>query len=90
MPEDGSVIVRVTPVAGFQGLMRVQDALARLPGVHQTAVEAYAQGEARLRLDLSNLTDSDEIAGGLSTTLGLPVRVRDVSEADRIMTVVLG
>ena len=30
-PEDGSVLLRVAPVAGFQGLMRVQDALVRLP-----------------------------------------------------------
>src|SRR5690606_31915853 len=30
-PEAGSVVLRVSPVSGFQGLMRVQDALVHLP-----------------------------------------------------------
>ncbi len=90
VPEDGSVLVRVAPVAGFQGLMRVQDALARLRGVRQTAVEAYSQGEARLRLELTEVTDSDEIADGLAGTLSTPVHVRDASEAERSMLIVLG
>lgn len=90
VPEDGSVLVRVTPVAGFQGLMRVQDALARLRGVRQTAVEAYSQGEARLRLELTDRTDSEEIADGLAGTLSTPVQVRNASEAERSMLIVLG
>lgn len=90
VPEDGSVLVRVAPVAGFQGLMRVQDALARLRGIRQTAVEAYSQGEARLRLEIGEVTDSDEIAGGLAGTLSVPVQVREVSEAERSMLIVLG
>lgn len=90
VPEDGSVLVRVAPVAGFQGLMRVQDALARLRGVRQTAVEAYSQGEARLRLELTEVTDSDEIADGLAGTLSMPAQVRDASEAERSMLIVLG
>lgn len=90
VPEDGSVLVRVAPVAGFQGLMRVQDALARLRGIRQTAVEAYSQGEARLRLEIGEVTDSDEIAGGLAGTLSVPVQVREASEAERSMLIVLG
>ncbi|RJQ08755.1 MAG: hypothetical protein C4558_07585 [Dehalococcoidia bacterium] len=90
VPEDGSVLVRVAPVAGFQGLMRVQDALARLRGIRQTAVEAYSQGEARLRLELTEVTGSDEIADGLAGTLSMPVQVRDASEAERSMLIVLG
>jgi len=90
VPEDGSVLVRVAPVAGFQGLMRVQDALARLRGVRQTAVEAYSQGEARLRLELTEVTDSDEIADGLAGTLSVPAQVREASEPERSMLIVLG
>lgn len=90
VPEDGSVVVRVAPVAGFQGLMRVQDALARLRGIRQTAVEAYSQGEARLRLEIGEVTDSDEIADGLAGTLSVPVQVREASEAERSMLIVLG
>lgn len=90
VPEDGSVLVRVAPVAGFQGLMRVQDALARLRGIRQTAVEAYSQGEARLRLELTEATDSDEIADGLAGTLSVPAQVRDASESERSMLIVLG
>jgi hypothetical protein len=89
MPADGAILLRVTPVAGFQGLMRVQDALARLPFVRQASVEAYSQGEARLRLELADTTDSDELASGLSRSLHEPAEVREASEADRQLLIAL-
>ena len=83
-------MLRATPIAGFQGLMRVQDALVRLASVRQATVEAYAQGEARLRVDLESDVDSDEIAGALEEALGQPASVREADEGDRTMLVVFG
>lgn len=89
LPEDGAITLRVTPVAGFQGLMRVQDALARLPAVRSAAVEAYSQGEARLRVELEVTTDSEELAAGLSRSLKEPAQVREVSESARQLLIAL-
>lgn len=89
LPGDGAIILRVTPVSGFQGLMRVQDALARLPSVRQASVEAYSQGEARLRIDLLDATDSEELAAGLGQALQVSANVRDASERDRQLLIAL-
>lgn len=83
LPSDGAITLRVAPVAGFQGLMRIQDALTRLPVVRHASVEAYSQGEARLRLELADASDSDEIAEGLARALRGPARVEDASEVNR-------
>jgi len=89
LPEDGPILLRITPVAGFQGLMRIQDALARLPTVRQAAVEAYSQGEARLRLELLDTTDSDALAAGLSRALRSDATVQEVSESGRQLLIAL-
>lgn len=89
LPADGAIVLRVTPVAGFQGLMRVQDALARLPAVRTAAVEAYSQGEARLRIELLDATDSEELAAGLAQSLKEPAYVREASESARQLLIAL-
>ena len=89
-PSDGSVLLRAAPVSGFQGLMRLQDALQRIPAVRQATVEAYSQGEARLRLELSANVDSDEIADGLTTGLGQSAMVQEASEEERSITIAFG
>lgn len=81
--DEGAVTLRVSPVAGFQGLMRVQDALVRLSEIEEAGVEAYAQGEARLRLRLAEPLDPEHMATALSGTLGLQAHVETVSESDR-------
>jgi hypothetical protein len=88
-PADGSVALRIAPVAGFQGLMRVQDALARCRGVREVGVEAYAQGEARLRLQLSNHLDGEHLALSLGEILGRNARVAAESIADRSIQLAL-
>ncbi|MEX2446459.1 MAG: hypothetical protein WD734_03890, partial [Dehalococcoidia bacterium] len=88
-PSDGSVLLRATPVPGFQGLMRLQDALGRLTAVRQATVEAYAQGEARLRLDLATEVDSDELASGLAQNLERRTEVAEASEIDRTIRIML-
>jgi len=89
-PADGSVVLRAAPVSGFQGLMRLQDALQRIPSVRQATVEAYSQGEARLRLELSSDVDSDEIAEGVGAGLGQNAQVREASEPDRTIVIAFG
>lgn len=89
LPSDGAITLRVAPVAGFQGLMRIQDALTRLPAVRHASVEAYSQGEARLRIELADTSDSDEIAAGLARALRGPARVEDASEVNRELLIAL-
>jgi DNA polymerase-3 subunit gamma/tau len=85
----GTLAVRVFPISGFQGLMRVQDALARVDAVRAATVEAYAQGEARLRLQLGDTTPAGSLAAGLTRRLGQQARVRAASIADRSLLIVL-
>ena len=82
-PEGGSVLLRVTPVEGFQGLLRVQGALAQLAGVRQAFVEGYAEGEAQLRLTFDSAVAAEALAGALGERLGVRVEAADVSEAER-------
>jgi hypothetical protein len=89
-PEHGSLLLRVSPVAGFQGLMRVQDALGRLGVVRQATVEAYAHGEARLRIELSSPVAAGALAAGLADSLGEFAQVRELAEVDRSILVTLG
>lgn len=89
-PSDGSVLLRAAPVSGFQGLMRLQDALQRIAAVRQATVEAYSQGEARLRLELASDVESDEIAEGLASSLGQSATVREASEVERTIVIALG
>lgn len=90
MPEDGSLIVAVGPVSGFQGLVRVQDALTAHPGVGAVAVEAYARGEARLRLQLAGPVRASELAAQLTDRLTQSTDISEQSEADRSVRLRLG
>ena len=84
-PEDGSVLLRVTPVEGFQGLLRVQGVLGQLPDVRQAFVEGYAEGEAQLRLTFGSPVAVGRLSEALAERLGVPVEAADVSEAERSM-----
>jgi hypothetical protein len=88
-PADGSVSLRIAPVAGFQGLMRVQDALVRVPCVREAGVEAYAQGEARLRLQLAQRMEPERLANTLGDLLGRPAHVASASIPERTLQVAL-
>lgn len=52
-PSAGAVVLRVAPVVGFQGLMRLQRALTDLTEVREAGIEGYSRGEARLRVQLA-------------------------------------
>jgi hypothetical protein len=88
-PEDGTVTLHISPVAGFQGLMRVQDALTRVRGVREAGVEAYAQGEARLRLQLVDRLEPGALAASLGASLGRPTRLTAASTTERMLQVAL-
>jgi hypothetical protein len=88
-PAAGSVALRISPVAGFQGLMRVQDALARCRGVREAGVEAYAQGEARLRLHFAEPIDGTQLAASLAEALGRGVRLAAESTSERTVQLAL-
>jgi len=88
-PAGGALVVRVFPISGFQGLMRVQDALARVSTIRAATVETYAQGEARLRLQLGASIASSELAAGVQARLGQQAIVRAASIADRSVLIVL-
>jgi hypothetical protein len=85
----GSIMLRISPVAGFQGLMRVQDALTRVPGIREAGVEAYAQGEARLRLQLGERLELDELAESLSELLGRSAHIAAASIPDRTLQITI-
>ncbi|MGH9379444.1 MAG: hypothetical protein ACRD2Z_02340 [Thermoanaerobaculia bacterium] len=89
-PDRGAVLLRVDPVAGFQELMRVQDVLGRIEGIRQATAEAYEQGEARLRLELSAPMRPAEIATGLRHGLQQPAEVRNASIEERTLQITLG
>ena len=82
-PDDGSLLLRVGPVEGFQGLLRVQGVLAQLPGVRQAFVEGYAEGEAQLRLTFDSALEVAWLGAALGERLGVTVQAADVSEPER-------
>ena len=88
-PEGGSVALRVALVADFQGLMRLQDALVRINGIRAAGIEAYAQGEARLRLQLAEHIEPEAVAAALSNLLGRPTKVASASMSERILHLTL-
>ena len=89
-PEGGSVLLRVSPVSGFQGLMRVQDTLVRLRAVRDASMEAYSHSEARLRVQLAEPVDSASLAAALGEGLAQEARVQSASLPERSLHVALG
>ncbi len=88
-PDGGSVLLLVSPVSGFAGLMRLQDALVRVTGVSEAGVEAYSQGEARLRIQLSATIVPEELTRTLAEHVGQQARMESASAAERSMQVTL-
>lgn len=88
-PDGGPIVLRIAPISGFQGLMRVQDAVVQHPPVREATVEAYARGEARLRLQLASPLEADALSSALSRSLGLQARIESVSDDERSIQVTL-
>ena len=83
------MLLRVSPVSGFAGLMRLQDALVRVFGVSEAGVEAYSQGEARLRIQLSAPIVPEELTRALAEGVGQQARMESASATERSMQVTL-
>ena len=66
-------------------MLAVQEAIDEIAAVKRTIVEAYSQGEARLRLELEETIDGGALAEGISSRLGQLARVRASSEEDRTL-----
>ncbi len=69
--------------------MRLQDALVRINGIRAAGIEAYAQGEARLRLQLAEHIEPEAVAAALSNLLGRPTKVASASMSERILHLTL-
>jgi hypothetical protein len=89
-PDGGPVILRISPISGFQGLMRVQDSVVQLPAVREATVEAYARGEARLRLQLVAALEPDMLAQSLTSSLGMRAGLQSLSDEERSIQIALG
>ncbi len=85
-----TVSLRVSPVAGFQELTRVQGALSQTSFVRRATVEAYSRGEARLIVELADATTAASLASGLGSNLNRQARVHEASEEQQMLKVVLG
>ena len=87
---DGApVTLRISPISGFQGLMRVQDTIVRLREVREAGVEAYARGEARMRLAIGVPVSPQRIAEALGESLGQDARIVSVSVKEHQLEVAL-
>ena len=87
---DGApVTLRISPISGFQGLMRVQDTIVRLREVREAGVEAYARGEARMRVAISVPVSPQRIADALAESLGQDARIVSVSVKEHQLEVAL-
>jgi hypothetical protein len=69
--------------------MRVQDAIVQLREVREAAVEAYARGEAQLRVALTGAIDAESLARALGESLGQQARVESASTVERTLQVSL-
>jgi hypothetical protein len=89
-PGLGSLLIAVGPVSGFQGLMRVQSAIAGVDAVEEVAIEGYARSEATVRALLHSTLEADRVAEALARELGQAARVRESSAAERRLSIALG
>ncbi len=88
-PGAGALSLRVSPIGGFQGLMRVQSALSRVDTIGQATVETYQRGEARLRLELTGPIAGADLATAIEALFGQPAFVRDASADERSILIVV-
>jgi hypothetical protein len=89
-PGAGELALVVSPVEGFRGLIQVQDALARVPGVDTAHVEAFARGDARVVLGVREQIDPAELSNELGRLLGRAASVAAGWTPGRELKIALG
>lgn len=90
MPFAAELALVVSPVEGFRGLIEVQDALARVPGVDAARVEAFTHGDARMLLESREALDPAALASELARLLGRVARVAGGSAPNGELQIALG
>ena len=74
--EEGLTLV-ISAVPGFQGLMEVQRALARIPAIEGASVERYFDGEARIVLTLREPITAPRLLEALNEATGQELQLEE-------------
>jgi hypothetical protein len=69
--------------------MRVQDTIVRLREVREAGVEAYARGEARMRVAITVPVSAQRIAEALAESLGQEARIVSANVKEHLLEVSL-
>ncbi|MGD0116136.1 MAG: hypothetical protein ABSC13_09070 [Dehalococcoidia bacterium] len=77
IPGDQGLILVISSVPGFQGLMEVQRALSRVPAIEGASVERYFDGEARIVLMLREPITAEHLLETLSQATGQQLQLEE-------------
>ncbi len=77
MPGDQGLVLVISSVPGFQGLMEVQRALSRIPAIEGASVERYFDGEARIVLMLREPITAEHLLETLSQATGQQLQLEE-------------
>ena len=76
-PTEGGLVLAISSVPGFQGLMEVQRALTRLPAVEGASVERYFDGEARIVIMLRDAITVKHLVETLTQATGQQLQIEE-------------
>jgi len=77
IPGDQGLILVISSVPGFQGLMEVQRALSRVPAIEGASVERYFDGEARIVLMLREPITAEHLLETLAQATGQQLQLEE-------------
>ncbi len=77
IPGDQGLVLVISAVPGFQGLMEVQRALSRVPAIEGASVERYFDGEARIVLMLREPITADRLLEALTEATGQQLQLEE-------------
>ena len=90
LPLAAELALVVSPVEGFRGLIEVQDAPARVPGVDTARVEAFTHGDARMLLESREALDPAALTSEFGRLLGRVARVAGAAAPNGELQIALG
>ena len=76
-PNGEGLTLVISAVPGFQGLMEVQRALARIPAIEGASVERYFDGEARIVLTLRESITAGRLLEALKEATGQQLQLEE-------------
>lgn len=77
MPGGEGVSLALGGVPGFQALMELQKALARMPELEGASVERYQEGDSRLLLHLRAAVTASQVVDAIQTATGHNIAVEE-------------